>query len=86
MTVMEELRKFFFGSGFKLGKNFSVGANLSFLSGQIKRDNSSIFSDFYNVFNNNSEEKLILGGINFDYGIQYTASFKIITFLISEHQ
>jgi hypothetical protein len=75
------ITKFFFGSGFKLGKNFSVGANLSFLSGQIKRDNSSIFSDFYNVFNNNSEEKLILGGINFDYGIQYTASFKNNYFL-----
>ena len=75
------ITKFFLGTGVKLSKNFSVGANLSFLSGQIKRDNSIQFSDFYNVFNNISEEKLILGGINFDYGIQYTASFKNNYFL-----
>jgi hypothetical protein len=75
------ITKFFVGSGIQIGKNFSIGGNLSFLSGQIKRDNSFVFSDFNNVFNNNSEEKLILGGINFDYGIQYTASFKNNYFL-----
>jgi hypothetical protein len=75
------LTKIFVGSGFKIGKNFSIGANLSFLTGQLKRDNSFVFVDFSNVFNNNSEEKLILNGVNFDYGIQYTASFKNNYFL-----
>jgi hypothetical protein len=75
------INKFFVGSGFQIGKNFSIGANLSFLSGQITRSNSFVFSDFYNVFNNNSQEKLVLNGINFDYGIQYTASFKNNYFL-----
>jgi hypothetical protein len=70
------ITKFFVGSGVQIGKNFSIGGNLSFLSAQIKRDNSFIFSDFYNVFNNSSEEKLAFNGINFDYGIQYSASFK----------
>jgi hypothetical protein len=52
------LTKIFVGSGFKIGKNFSIGANLSFLTGQLKRDNSFVFVDFSNVFNNNSERNL----------------------------
>jgi hypothetical protein len=75
------INKFFVGSGLQIGKNFSIGANMSFLSGQITRSNSFVFSDFYNVFNNDSQEKLVLNGINFDYGIQYTASFKNNYFL-----
>ncbi|MGD0754300.1 MAG: hypothetical protein ABR927_04485 [Bacteroidales bacterium] len=75
------INKFFIGSGLQIGKNFSIGANMSFLSGQITRSNSFLFSDFTNVFNNNSQEKLVLNGINFDYGIQYTASFKNNYFL-----
>ncbi|MGC1392560.1 MAG: hypothetical protein WA816_16115 [Bacteroidales bacterium] len=75
------ITKFFIGSGVKLSKNFSIGANLSFLSGQLERDNSFIFSDSYNVFNNKSSEMLELKGLNFDYGIQYTASLKDNYFL-----
>src|SRR5664280_2268700 len=75
------ITKFFVGSGVQIGKHFSVGANVSFLSGQITRDNSFIFSDYYNVFNNKSEENIVLKGINFDYGLQYTTSFKNNYFL-----
>jgi hypothetical protein len=75
------ITKIFVGTGFRLGKNFSFGANVSFLTGQLKRANSFIFSDFYNAFNNSSEEQLELNGINFDYGFQYMASFKNNYFL-----
>jgi len=68
--------KFFIGSGIKINKNFSVGANMTLLFGQINRVNQIEFGDFYNVYNDNSTEKLRLGGINFDYGIQYSASLK----------
>ncbi|MEI6050188.1 MAG: hypothetical protein WCS03_14895 [Bacteroidota bacterium] len=68
---------FFLGSGVSLNKNFSVGVNMTLLLGQVKRTNQFEFiDDFYNVFNNNSTETLHLSGINFDYGIQYTASIK----------
>jgi len=73
--------KIFFGSGIQIGKNFSFGANLFFLTGQLNRANSFVFSDFSNVFNNSSEEKLELHGLNFDYGLHYTASFKNNCFL-----
>ncbi len=78
------LTKFFIGSGIQIGKNFSFGANMTLLSGQIKRTNQIIFSDlidYYNVFHDNSTENLQLKGINFDYGIQYTASLKNNYFL-----
>jgi hypothetical protein len=75
---------FFIGSGIRLNKNFSVGANMTLLFGQVIRNNEFYFNDSYgeavlhydNVFNDKSIEKLQLSGINFDYGIQYTASFK----------
>lgn len=78
------LTKFFIGSGIQIGKNFSIGANMTLLSGQIKRTNHIIFSDitdYYNVFHDNSTESLQIKGINFDYGIQYTASLKNNYFL-----
>lgn len=76
---------FFLGSGININKNFSAGVNMSILFGQIKRINQFDFlidqTRDYNVFNNNSTEKLQLGGINFDYGIQYNASLKNDYFL-----
>ena len=68
--------KFFMGTGVKLNKNFSAGVNMTLLFGQIRRTNQFVFDDLLNVFHNSSSENLQLGGINFDYGIQYTTSLK----------
>jgi hypothetical protein len=70
------INKLFLGSGIQIGKHFSVGANLTYLAGKITRTNQFIFSDFYNSYQNNSTESLDLKGLGFDYGIQYTTSFK----------
>ena len=67
---------YFIGSGIKLNKNFSVGLNLTLLLGQVSRLNVFNFDDFYNVYNNNSTEKLQLNGISFDYGLQYTSELR----------
>ncbi|TAL64506.1 MAG: hypothetical protein EPN88_10880 [Bacteroidetes bacterium] len=67
---------FFLGSGLKLNKNFSIGANMTMLLGQVNRLNKFNFLDYYNVFHNSTTEKLQLSGINFEYGVQYTASLK----------
>ena len=75
------ITKFFLGSGVRIGKKFSAGANLTLLSGQIKRTNQFIFSDFTDVFHNNSQENLEIIGIGLDYGIQYTTAFKNNYFL-----
>lgn len=68
--------KFFFGTGININKNLSVGLNMTILFGQIKRVYQINFSDLYNVYNNNALENIRLGGINFDYGIQYTTPLK----------
>jgi hypothetical protein len=75
------ISKIFVGTGLLIGKHLSVGANLTFLTGQIARTNEFIFSDFYNVFHNNSTENLDINGLNFDYGMQYTTTFKNNYFL-----
>ena len=64
-----------------IGKHLSVGANMTLLSGNINRTNQVIFSDFYNDFHDNNSEKLELIGINFDYGLQYSTTFKHNWFL-----
>ncbi|MCX6252864.1 MAG: hypothetical protein NTV31_00055 [Bacteroidia bacterium] len=61
------LTSVFLGSGVQLNKNLSAGINMRVLFGEVNR---------LNLFHNKSTENLQLYGINFDYGIQYTASLK----------
>lgn len=75
------ITKLFLGSGIQFTKNFSLGLNLTFLTGELSRTNQFTFGDYTTVFNNKSAETLDLNGLNFDYGFQYTASFKNKYFL-----
>jgi hypothetical protein len=72
---------FFIGSGVSLNKNFSVGVNMRLLFGQVNRLNQFDLADYFSVYHDNSTEKLLLSGINFDYGLQYTTSLKNDFFL-----
>jgi len=72
---------FILGTGLKINKNFSVGINMSLLSGQVKRTYQINFADYTNVYLNNSGERLQLTGINIDYGVQYQTLFKKNYFL-----
>jgi hypothetical protein len=75
------INKYFLGTGVKIGKNFSVGANLSFLSGTLQRTNQFIFSDFDHAFHNKSSESLEINGFGVDYGLQYMATLNNKYFL-----
>jgi hypothetical protein len=75
------ITKLFIGTGIQIGKHLSFGVNLNYLSGQITRNNQFVFTDFNNVFHSSGIEKFELGGINFDYGLQYSTSFKNNYFL-----
>jgi hypothetical protein len=70
------LFNFFIGTGLKITKNFSFGVNMTVLTGELKRLNQVDFSDYYYVFNDNSTESIRMNGINFNYGLQYSASLK----------
>jgi hypothetical protein len=67
---------FFIGTGLKLTKNFSLGVNMTVLTGELKRINQVDFSDYYYVFNDNSTEIIRMHGVNFNYGLQYVAKLK----------
>jgi hypothetical protein len=77
------LGKFFIGAGFKITKNFSAGANMNILLGQITRLNQYEFSDYSSTFNQRSSEKLRIHGVSLDFGIQYHAKLKKDYFLIA---
>jgi|WetSurMetagenome_2_1015567.scaffolds.fasta_scaffold53843_2 hypothetical protein len=77
------LGKFFVGSGFKITKNLSVGANMNILLGELNRLNQYEFSDYTSTFNQRGTEKLRIHGISLDFGIQYAANLKNDYFLIA---
>ncbi len=66
------LINFFAGAGVRFMKYFSAGANMTILFGQIKRSNRVTFSDYETVFHYNRSENLRIGGVNFDYGLQFS--------------
>jgi len=70
------LSNFFIGTGVRLLKNFSLGINMSLLFGSISRSNQFIFTDFNNAFHDNSGETFRISGLNFEYGLQYSATLK----------
>jgi hypothetical protein len=75
------LGKFFIGAGFKITKNFSAGANMNILLGELNRLNQMEYSDYTSMFNQRSNEKLRIHGVSLDYGIQYHARLKKDYFL-----
>lgn len=75
------LTEAFAGAGLKLHKYLSAGVNMTILFGEISRTNNFTFDDATNVYNNNSSEKIQVGGINLDYGLQFTLPFKENKFL-----
>jgi hypothetical protein len=75
------IAKYFFGTGARITRNISLGVNMTILSGELNRSNEFVFGDYYNVFHSSMSEKFIISGINFDYGVQYTATIKKNYFL-----
>jgi hypothetical protein len=77
------LGKFFWGAGFKITRNFSAGANMNVLLGEITRLNQYEFADYTSSFNQKASEKLRIHGVSLDFGIQYHARLKNDYFLIA---
>lgn len=70
------LTQFFVGTGLKLHKYVSAGINMNILFGQVSRINQFSFDESAFVYHNNSTERLQVGGINFDYGLQFMLPLK----------
>lgn len=69
------LSKAYFGYGFGLGKHLLIGANASFIFGNLQQSTATEFPNLYGVFNNEVQKTQSIRGVNYDYGIQYSFDF-----------
>ena len=65
--------KAYLGYGFKLGKNFSFGFNMAYLFGNLTQSRAFEFAnELTTVFNSRTQYSNAVGGLSFDYGLQYS--------------
>ncbi len=65
------LSKAYLGYGFQLGKHLSLGANVSYIFGKLEKNSSLEFTNDYTAYNTREQSSTSVGGLNFDYGLQY---------------
>ncbi|PJJ83969.1 hypothetical protein [Mucilaginibacter auburnensis] len=65
------LSKAFLGYGFTIARNLKLGANISYIFGNLKQLNITEFPNLYGVLNSRDEKSYSVGGVNYDYGAQY---------------
>ena len=66
------LSKVYLGYGFKIVKNLSLGFNAAYLFGNLKEINSLEFPQDPSAQNSSFQKSRSVGGVNVDYGLQYT--------------
>lgn len=69
------LSKAFLGYGFAIGRHLTVGANASYIFGNLKEFQSTEIPNLYGTLDSRMEQDTHVGGFNFDYGTQYTIDF-----------
>lgn len=69
------LSKAYFGYGFGIGKHLLLGANVSYIFGNLHQYRSTEVPGLFSTINSRIEDSYAIGGINYDYGGQYTIDF-----------
>lgn len=70
------LSKAYIGGGFRLFKNFSVGANVGFIFGQVDQKAQLVIPARYRMFNLEERRNTYVSGFVYDVGLQYHYTFK----------
>ncbi len=70
------LNQVYWGNGFRLAKNFSIGINAAYVFGTIDHGLSVIFPDSTYYFSTREDHSIALSDFVFTYGMQYTIPFK----------
>jgi hypothetical protein len=68
------VNQFYIGNAYKFSKNFSLGANVSYLFGNITKQKSVAFESDANAMNTLNTTTYNVGDFNFNYGALYTSS------------
>ncbi|MCR8558577.1 hypothetical protein KXD93_13055 [Mucilaginibacter sp. BJC16-A38] len=66
------LSKAYMGYGFGLGKHVLLGGNISYIFGNLVQTSSTEIPTLYGTLNSRIEQSNSIGGLNYDYGIQYS--------------
>jgi hypothetical protein len=69
------LSKLYLGYGFGIGKHLLLGANVSFIFGNLQQDQSTEVPDLYGTLDSRIEQSNHVKGLNYDYGAQYSFDF-----------
>ncbi len=76
------LSKAYLGYGFGIGKHLLIGANISYIFGNLKQTQSTEIPGLYGVLDSRNEQSNHIGGVNYDYGAQYSIDFSATKHLI----
>jgi len=66
------LSKAYLGYGFSIGKHLLLGANVSYIFGNLQQYNSTEIPTLVGTLNSRIENSYAIRGLNYDYGAQYT--------------
>jgi len=69
------LSKAYLGYGFGIGKHLLIGANVSYIFGNLQQSSATEFPTLYGVFDNEVQKTQSIRGVNYDYGVQYSFDF-----------
>lgn len=69
------LSKAYLGYGFAIGKHLFLGGNVSYIFGNLQQFSSIQIPALYGTLNSNIEQANHIGGLNYDYGAQYSFDF-----------
>jgi len=70
------INRLYWGNGFKLFKNLSIGFNVSYLFGSMDRQAKAIFPDSIYFINMKVDNYVTVSDIYLNYGIQYQINLK----------
>ncbi|HEY9195999.1 MAG TPA: hypothetical protein VIM77_07025 [Mucilaginibacter sp.] len=69
------LSKAYIGYGFTILKHLSLGGNVSYIFGNIKDFSTTEIPDLPGTLNTKIEQSNAIGGLNYDFGAQYSVDF-----------
>ena len=69
------LSKAYLGYGYGVTKHLYIGANISYIFGNLQQFSSTEIPALYGMLNSRIEQDNHIGGLNYDFGAQYTFDF-----------
>jgi hypothetical protein len=76
------LSKAFLGYGFSIFRTVKLGANLSYIFGNLKQFSSTEFPELYGALNSRDEKSYAVGGLSYDFGAQYQLDLSLTRHII----